>query len=514
MDRHAVRSERLALWGPAVAVLLLHAAFATTYGIFRDELYYLACAARLDWGYVDHPPLVAALTALWTALFGKGLLTIRLLAALAGAGTVATAGAIARRLGGGNFAVAFTGLAVGLSPIVLGLTSVLSMNVFDLLFWALACRLAVGLLDGDDARLWLAFGAVAGVGLQNKLSVLFLGFGLVAGLVAARRFAPFRSRHFWLGGGVAALLFAPHLLWQRAHDWPTLEFMANASRTKNVALEPLDFLAQQLLQTGPFHAVVWLAGLGALLLAARLRPWRALGFAYFAILAVMLSTAAKPYYLAPVYPVLWAAGAVAIEAWTAGWRSRAVHLGLVRWGLPGLVVLSGLAFAPLARPILPLDDYVRYARAFGLEPGTDERKTLGRLPQFYADMQEWRGLAEAVGAASALLTPSERRQACVFGQNYGEAGAVEYFGRELDLPPAISAHNSWFLWGLGTCTGEVLLVLGDDAERLGELFEKVELGATFDCRDCMPYEDGLPVWIVRRPRADLAALWPRIQHFD
>jgi hypothetical protein len=167
--------------------------FATTYGIFRDELYYLACAARLDWGYVDHPPLVAALTALWTALFGDGLLSIRLLAALAGAGTVAVAGTIARRLGGGNFAVALTGVAVGLSPIVLGLTSVLSMNVFDLFFWALACRLAVGLLDGDDARLWLAFGAVAGVGLQNKLSVLFLGFGLVVGLVAGRRFATFRE---------------------------------------------------------------------------------------------------------------------------------------------------------------------------------------------------------------------------------------------------------------------------------------------------------------------------------
>ena len=388
------------------------------------------------------------------------------------------------------------------------------MNVFDLLFWALACRLAVGLLDGDDGRLWLAFGAVAGAGLQNKISVLFLGFGLVGGLVAARRFETFRNRYFWLGGGLAGLLFAPHLLWQRAHGWPTLEFMANASRTKNVALDPLDFLAQQLQQTGPFHAVVWIAGLAALLLAARFRPWRAVGFAYFAILAVMLSTAAKPYYLAPVYPVLWAAGAVAIEAWTASWRSRAAVVGVVRWGLPGLVVLSGLALAPLARPILPVDDYVRYARAFGDEPGTDERKTLGRLPQFYADMQEWRGLAEAVGAATSRLPESERPRACVFGQNYGEAGAVEYFGRELVLPPAISAHNSWFLWGPGECTLQVMVVIGDDAQRLGELFEEVELGATFDCRDCMPYEDELPVWIVRRPRADLRALWPRIKHFD
>jgi 4-amino-4-deoxy-L-arabinose transferase-like glycosyltransferase len=508
------RSERLALWGPALAVFALHTAFATTYGIFRDELYYLACAARLDWGYVDHPPLIAAVTAVWTRVFGDALLAIRLLAALAGAGTVAAAGSIARRLGGGNFAIAFTGLAVGLSPIVLGLTSVLSMNVFDLLFWALACRLAVGLLDGDDERLWLAFGAVAGVGLQNKISVLFLGFGLVIGLVAARRFETLRNRFFWLGGGLAALLFAPHLLWQRMHGWPTLEFMENARQTKNLALAPLDFVAEQFVQTGPVHAALWLAGLGALLLAARFRPWRAVGFAYFAILAVMLTTAAKPYYLAPVYPVLWAAGAVAIEAWTASWRRRTAVVGVVRWGLPGLVVLSGLALAPLARPILPVDDYLRYARALGVAPGTDERKAVGRLPQFYADMQEWRGLAEAVGAATARLSATERPRACVFGQNYGEAGAVEYFARELSLPPAISAHNNWFLWGTGDCTLEVLLVIGDDAERLAELFSEVERGATFDCRNCMPYEDELPVWIVRRPRIDLRALWPRIKHFD
>ncbi len=514
VNGRAVQMKRLALWGPALAVLALHALFATTYGIFRDELYYLACAARLDWGYVDHPPLVAALTALWTSLFGPGLASIRLLAALAGAGTVAVAGAIARRLGGGNFAVALTGLAVGLSPIVLGLTSVLSMNAFDLLFWALACRLAVGLLDGDDERLWLAFGAVAGVGLQNKISMLLLGFGLVAGTLAARRFAVLRSRYFWLGGALAGLLFLPHLLWQRAQGWPTLEFMANARGTKNLALAPLDFLAKQFLQTGPAHAVVWIAGLGALLMTVRFRPWRAVGYAYFAILAVMLSTAAKPYYLAPIYPVLWAAGAVAFEAWTDSWRGRAAVVGIARWGLPGLVVLSGLALAPLARPILPVDEYVRYARAFGIDPGTDERKAVARLPQFYADMQEWRGLAEAVGEATARLTAAERRHACVFGQNYGEAGAVEYFGRELALPPAISAHNNWFLWGTGACTMEVLLVIGDDAERLEELFFEVELGATFDCRDCMPYEDLLPVWIVRRPRADLRALWPRIKHFD
>lgn len=503
-----------ALWGPAVALLVLHLASATTFGIFRDELYYLSCAARLAWGYVDHPPLIAAVTALWTALFGDSLRALRLLPALAGAATAALAGSTARRMGGGNFAVAFAGAAVAVSPIVLGLTSVLSMNALDLLFWALALRFVTDLLEGGAPRGWLGFGVVAGIGLLNKISVLFLGFGLVVGMLLARRWAVFRERRFWLGGALAGLLFAPHLVWQMARGWPTLEFMHNATESKNVALDPFDFVARQLLQTGPFGAIVWLAGLGALLLAARFRPWRAVGFAYLAILSVMLLTAAKPYYLAPIYPVLWAAGAVFLERSTERDPTGGVLRPILRWGLAGLVVLSGFVFAPLARPMLSVDNYVRYAAALGQEPGTDERKAVGRLPQFFADMQEWRGLAEAVARAASRLDMSERHLACVFAQNYGEAGAVERFGPELGLPPVISSHNSWFLWGPGSCTGEVMLVLGGDREQLERLFDSVELGATFDCRDCMPYEDDLPVWIARRSHADLKALWPKIRHFD
>jgi hypothetical protein len=508
--RGARPSDLLALWGPALAVFALHFAFATTYGIFRDEMYYLSCARRLAWGYVDHPPLVAALTWLWTAVAGDGLRALRVLPALAVAGATALAGSTARAMGGGRFAVALAGFAMGLAPVVLSLASVLSMNAFDLLFWAAIFRVLVALLDDGDERLWLAFGALAGLGLLNKISVLFLGFGVLAGLLVARRWEVLRGRWFWIGGAVAVLLFAPHLVWQQIHGWPTLEFMENARRDKNIDYGTADFLREQLLQTGPVNALVWLAGLLALLAQQNLRRFRALAFAYLAILAVMLSTAAKPYYLAPAYAVLWAAGAVAIERATLGWRSRAAF----RVAAVLLLVGSALAIAPLARPMLPVETYVRYAAALGQKPGTDEHHELGRLKQFYADMQEWREMAVAVGEATSKLSPEERPRACVFGQNYGEAGTVERFGAELDLPPAISAHNSWFLWGPGECLdAPVLLVIDRDREDLDELFGSVEPGATFDCRDCMPYEDGLSVWIVREPKVRLEELWPRIKNF-
>jgi len=483
--------------------------FATRYGIFRDELYYLACARRLAWGYVDHPPFIAALIRLWTALAGDSLFALRVPPALAAAATAATAGSLARALGGGRFAILGAGLATALAPIALALGAVLSMNAFDLLFWALAFRLLVALLAGADERLWLAFGAIAGVGLLNKASVLFLGFGVVVGIVLARRWDLLRTRWFWAGGGLAALLFLPHLAWQAAHGWPTLEFVDNARRLKNVDYSALGFVLEQIVQTGPISALIWLAGLAALLAARRFRPYRALGWAYLAVLAVMLTTAAKPYYLAPAYSVLFAAGAVALEGFTAARRAGS---GLRVAGLT-LVVAAGLVVAPLARPVLPVESYVAYAAALGQAAGSDERHRIGRLPQFFADMQEWREMAEAVGRATAGQAPAERARACVFGQNYGEAGAVERFGAELGLPPAISAHNSWFLWGPGACSGEVLIVMGDQRERLLELFAEVELGATFDCRDCMPYEDQLPIWIARHPRQPLAPLWPAIKSY-
>jgi hypothetical protein len=149
----------------------------------------------------------------------------------------------------------------------------------------------------------------------------------------------------------------------------------------------------------------------------------------------------------------------------------------------------------------------------GQEPGTEEHHALGRLPQFYADMHGWRELAETVASVVRTLPPRDRDRACVFGQNYGEAGAIEYFARDLDLPPAISGHNSFWLWGPGSCTGEVVVVIGDHRERLEELFADVRLGAVSRCTDCMPYENGRSIWVARGLRQPLAALWPEVKGF-
>jgi hypothetical protein len=496
---------RVAEWAPALGVLLFHLAFLPGYGVFRDELYYIACGRRPGWGYVDHPPLVGWIAWAVRQLAGDSHLALRVVAAVAAAAASWVTARLARELGGGPFARLLAGTGAGLAPIMLALGSIYSMNAFDLLFWAVLFWIVTRILRGGDERLWIAFGAFAGLGLLNKISVLFLGFGLVVGLVLSRSFRVFRSRFFWAGGALAFVLFLPHLVWQQAHGWPTLEFMANARRDKMVALPLTGFLRVALDDTTPV-AWLWIFGVGWLLFARAADRVRALGFAFLAVLALLATTGGKPYYLAAGYAAPLAAGAVAVETWTE-------HSRRLRSVLVALVVVVGLALSPFAAPVLPVDDYVRYAAALGEKPGTDEHHELGRLPQFYADMHGWREMAETVAGVVNTLPPEEREKACVFGQNYGEAGAIEYFGRDLGLPPAISAHNSYWIWGPGRCTGEVLLVIGDRRDRLDQVFESVEEGGTFHCRDCMPYENDRRVWIARGLKLPLGGLWPEIKHF-
>jgi hypothetical protein len=494
-----------------LAVVLFHAVLAEGYGVFRDELYYFACGRHLAWGYVDHPPMVALFAALSGALFGHSWLALRMISALAAGATVLVVGDTARALGGGRWARLAAQLLAALAPGFVALFSTYSMNPLDVLVWAVLYALAARLLAGADPRLWLAFGALAGVALQTKLSGLYLGAGLAAGLLAARRRDVLAGRWFWAGGGLAALVFAPFLLWQASHGWPTLEFVDNARRLKIQALAPHQYVLSQFSQGGPAGFALALAGAAWLLLARAARPWRALGWGALATLAILAFGRSKPYYFGPVLALLFPAAAVALESWTG--RAARVPQYLLRAAVLLLVALQA-ALVPLAKPVLPVDTYVRFAAALGFEAGSDENQQVGRLPQYFADMHGWRELAESVARVHRALPPAERAKACVVASNYGEAGAIDFFAPELGLPPAISGHNSYWLWGPGDCTGEVLLVLGDVREEHAGDFESLELGGVHDCTDCMPYEDELPIWIGRGLKVDVHEAWRGIRHFD
>ncbi|MCZ6727979.1 MAG: glycosyltransferase family 39 protein, partial [Acidobacteria bacterium] len=390
-------------WGLAAAQMLLRLLTHGNYGVFRDEFYYLACADHLAWGYVDHPPLSIALLWLQRALFGDSVIALRLLPTLAAGFLVLMTAVLARELGGGRFAQGLAALTAASVPQYLGMTGFYSMNAIDLVVWVLVLWLVARVVITDDPRLWLPVGLVAGLGLLNKISVLLLGLGLVVGLLATPLRRHLRSRWLWLGGGLAGLLFLPHLIWQMVHGWPTLEFIANAIRYKIAALSTLDFLATQVMDMSPFLLPLWLAGLLYLLFDKQGRRFRVLGLIYVAVLVVLIALRGKPYYLAPTYPVLLAAGCVA--------TGRLLAHGRRRWLRPVLVVfllLTGALTAPMAAPILPVERFIAYQRALRMQPTSAEDNVLGPLPPHFADRFGWQELTTAVVAVWKSLPEEER----------------------------------------------------------------------------------------------------------
>jgi 4-amino-4-deoxy-L-arabinose transferase-like glycosyltransferase len=491
----------------AIAKAALQLACITQYGWFRDELYYMASTSHLAWGYVEHPPLSIALLALVRATLGDSLLAVRLLPMLAGVATVVLTGSIARQLGGGRWAQGLACLGALLSPEFLGNNHYFSMNSFDLLLWTVAIRILVAILRRSGAREWIALGLVLGVGLLNKISMSWLGMGVAVGLVLTPQRRWLATPWPWVAAVIAGALFLPHVLWQRANGWPTLEFMHNATSRKMVAVGVGDFIKGQILDMGPGNAPLWLAGLGFALFARAARPWRMLAWIYLTVAALLLvGGRSRASYLSVAYPMLLALGGVAWERWLA---ARPV----LRPALAALMVALGLVAIPFALPLLPVDTFIAYQRALHMTPKTEERQRMGVLPQQYADMFGWEDMAALVAKAYARLTPEERAHARVFGQNYGEAGAIDVLGRRYGLPAAMSGHNSYWTWGPGDWDGSALIIIGGDREGNAEFFEQIEIVGQTRSDYSMPYERGLDVSIGRRMRMPPREAWPKLKHF-
>lgn len=490
---------------------LAHLATITRYGIFRDELYYVACGRHLAWGYVDHPPLVGVLGWFATQVLGGSIVALRLVPILCGVLTVYVTASLVRRLGGGTWAQVAAGACVTIAPHYLFTFHILSMNAPEILLWTLAARLLIEAVESPRRSIWLALGAVVGIGALNKHSMLFWAIGLLAGVLATPYRRVLASRGPWIGISVAAALFLPHVVWQIRNDWPVIEFVRNAQEHKIVALTPVQFLAEQFGMMHVLAAPVWVAGLVFCFLRARGRspsPAGIFGWAWLVVLAIFLLQRSKAYYLTPAYPPLLAAGAVVIEHWR-GRVAHAVHIA----ALP-VWAAGGIALAPLVLPILAPEQFVRYQAALGRTPSSGERHEMGDLPQHFADMHGWEDMARAVSAAYQALPPAERAGARFYGQNYGEAGAVDYYRRRYPLPPAISGHNAYWTWGPGGEPVGTVLILGGDRADHESVFRRVEAAGRHDAAHAMPYERNLTIWLCREIQVPLADAWAGSRHYN
>jgi hypothetical protein len=496
----------------ALLKLVIHLgtnAFAS-YGIFRDELYYIACSNRLALGYVDHPPLSIYLLSLSRLIFGESLFAIRLFPAFAAAFTVLLTGLLVRKLGGGKSAVILAALAVMLAPIQLGMNTVYSMNCFDILLWALLAYIVILIVKENKPKWWIVLGILMGLGLLNKIGMLWFGFGFFLALLLTKLRRYLLTKWPWIAGVLAFLIFSPFIIWNIMHDFAHLEFIRNARMLKYAGVSAKDFVLGQILLQNPVALPLWLAGLYFFFFHKDGKKFRILGIIYtVAFLILLISGHSKPEYLSPAYPMLFAGGAVLFE--------RLFSRKYWRWlklAAPAVIAISGILLAPLALPILPVEKFIKYSVFLGMGPSTYEEKELAQLPQYFADMFGWENMAATVARVYHSLPTEEKSKTIIFAQNYGEAGAIEYYSKKYDLPTVISSHNNYWLWGYGDDAAEVYIFLGGESDDYLKHIFQVEQAATIRCEYCMPYENNLPVYVCRNKKIKISEIWEFMKHYE
>ncbi|MEU5723484.1 glycosyltransferase family 39 protein [Micromonospora sp. NPDC047738] len=472
--------------GAVSAVLLL---LAGRYGYHRDELYFLLCGRHLDWGYVDQGPLVPALARLLDTLAPGNLVVLRTPSALIAGAAVVVVAAIAREFGGGRGGQLFAAFLAAVAGIVLAPGHLLSTTTVDLLVWLVAAWCAVRMLRTGDTRWALCLGLALGVGMLNKLLPALLAVGLLAGVAIGGPRRLLRDRWVYAAAGIVAVLAAPYLLWQAAHGFPQLSVASSIAGGDSSYSGRLDALQLQLVIISPYAVPIWVAGLVALLRRPAWRAYRAIGWAWLVVFAIVLLAGGKGYYDAPLLLVVTAAGAVVTAEW-AGRGAVLARRALLAAG--AAVAVAGSAV--LLLPTLPADRLP----GFVVDVNYDAGETIG-----------WPAFADSLAAVHRGLPPEQRTRAVILTGNYGEAGAVARYGPQRGLPRAYSGHNSMAGFGRPPEDADVVIAVGwaGPDQLRGWFTEVTEAGRINQRVDVDNDENGLPVYVCRGLRRPWSQLW-------
>ena len=489
----------------AICFLLLILISSGRYGFYGDELYYFACSKHLDFGYVDHPPLVAVLTFIAAKLFGESVFSLRLMSGLAGALTVVFSAKIAEVLGGGQLSKSLAALSICFATAFPAISSFFSMNPVDIMFVTLFIHLFLKTLARPSPLRWFALGALLGAGLLNKYTFLVLAFSILASLIITRRWDVLRSPWLYTTGAIGSVMFIPHVVWQMTHGWPTLEFMYNAAEFKNLSLTPLAFLSQLTISLNPFTLPLWLSGLIYLIVRKEAEEFRFLGWTAVIFMSVYLIQNSKIYYVFPIFPLLLSAGAVAVERFSVNY-----HVSWPKWVIGSSIIISGTILMPLAVPMLPVPQFVSYSKSLGfwnlirMEKGEEDV-----LPIHFVYRIGWEELVDSVARTYGTLSEDEKKQCAILASWYGPAGAIDHFGPPLGLPDAICPRNNYWLWGPRHYSGTIVLAVGYDAEYLRQFFGSVLFVA--DIKN--PYGYDYALCICRQPKIPFDQMWLRLKRF-
>jgi len=521
MSLHASNSSsRVSLW-PWVYIIAfvyfaLHLATSTRYGYFRDALYYLACSEHLSFGYVDLPPLIAVLGWIARHTLGTSLPALLFWPALAGTARILLIAAFAREIGAKRFGVVLAAVLAATPGVWWVIDHQFAMNALEPLLWTGCAYVLLRLIKTENQKLWLAFGAIAGVGLENKYSIAVFASALIAGTLLTRQRTILFTPWILVAGAVAFLIFLPNLIWNIQHQWPFLELMQYVRATgKDVILPPGKYLLQQILMMNPVTFPFWSGGLLFYFFSRAAKAYRAFGWAFVITIVFFIVTHGKDYYSAPAYGILLAAGAVAAERLLASakFSARPKLRIVLRPACFVWLIFGVLALLPLVLPVLPIDLFLRYQSHLPFEVPKTERSFVGAaLPQYYADEFPWPGMVAAVARVYHSLPPEEQARTAIFCSNYGQAAAIDFFGPQYGLPRAISGHQNYFLWGPRGYTGEIVILVGEDESDARDEFDSITVAATLDNPYALWYEKR-PILLCRGLKWNLQTGWPRVKNW-
>lgn len=520
-SRKLLWSDNAILIYLALAKLVIHLLTATNYGYFGDELYFLAMAKHLDFGYVDVPPLVVLLASLSRMLIGASLFAIHVLPAIAGAVMVYFAGRLARELGGGRFAQWFTALIVIVAPFWLVENSVFTYEPFDQLLVLLVYYMVVLIIKQETPKRWLILGLIAGLGVMTKLTMLFTGFGLAVALLLTFRRKSFITWWPWLAGLIVIAICAPFISWQSVHEWPLLKYWQNyaAFRPHNT---PVQFFQLQTLALNPLTLPVWLMGIYYLLFHREGRKYRVLGLMHLVLLlSISWFMRLEFRQITSSYLPLFAAGAVFLEKIIAlPHQYRRRFFDWIKPVYAGVLLLSGILIAPRCLPMLPLPALEKYVKVTA-NSQVSSIDRLSEIPFDFAFRLGWPEMVKGIADVYNSLSESDREKCVIWTSDYPEAGAIDLLGKAYGLPNAISNHLSYQIWGPGEKSGEVAIVFGKGF--FAPMFTKIWLSGIFEevepvaiipgHKYSVVFEKDLPVFVCRKPKMNLKKVWEMFEDF-
>ena len=484
-------------------VLQFVTTWVTPYGIHRDEFLYLSMGKHLHFWRMDFPPMIAVLAQCSRFVFGDTLFAVRFFPALAGTAILALTGLMTRELGGGRLAQVVAMSTLLLCALFLRASALFQPVVFDQLCWTLGFFALLKLSQQPRKRWWMLLGFAGALGLLTKFSIGFFAVGILVGLLVTQNGRSLLKTRWPYVTGILSLLFgSASVIGQIRLGFPVLLQMHDLQASQLDRLNYLDFILGQILMLGP---AALLAGLGAasLLFSRTMRPYRIVGWTCLVAFLVLMVLHGKAYYIGPIYPLLFAAGAAALDRFSRTNRRVAVTTQLV------LVGLWGVLSIPFGLPLLPPQPMAKFATKVGISAAvkTNQGKVLS-LPQDYADMLGWEEQVEAVAQVFKTLTPEKQAVAVLIARNYGEAGALEFYGAKHGLPSRVLLGNNDLLWPPPPKPVDIAVSLGVPTKDLARFFRSVNVVSVYDNTWRVPEERNVPICIVETLYRDIYEAWP------